>query len=76
MALKVLSSENLKHFMTIKTCLVECTILSMNLESVGVSAMAQTEMLKILTDCIFVDKLPNPVLQDGTDKLEEIVFLP
>jgi hypothetical protein len=68
----MLTPDNLQNFMTIKTSLVEITILMMNLGW----HEAQEEMLKILTQGIFVEKLTNPVLQKGTDRLEEIVFLP
>ena len=68
----MLSQDDLKHFMTIKSSLVESTILMMNLGWVE----AEPEMLKILSEGIFVDKLANPVLQKGTDRLEEIVFMP
>ena len=44
--------------MTIKTSLVEITILMMNLGW----REAQEEMLKILTQGIFVEKLENSVL--------------
>ena len=72
LAFKMLSPDNLQNFMTIKTSLVEITILMMNLGW----REAQEEMLKILTQGIFVEKLENSVLQKGTERLEEIVFLP
>ena len=72
LALKMLSPDDLKHFMTIKTSLVEATILMMNL---GWREPEQS-LLSILTQGIFIDKLPSPALQKGTDKLEEIVFMP
>ena len=37
---------------------------------------AEAEMNKILSQGIFVDKLSSPVLQIGTDRLEELVFMP
>lgn len=58
--------------MSIKGSLVESTILMMNLGWLE----AEAEMLKILTEGIFVEKLASPVLQKGTDRLEEIVFMP
>ena len=58
LAIKMLSQDDLKHFMTIKTNLVESTILMMNLGWVE----AESEMLKILQQGIFIEKLPNEVL--------------
>ena len=72
LAFKMLSPEDLKHFMTIKSTLLETTILMMNLGWIE----AENELHKILTQGIFIDKLTNPVLQKGTDILEEIVFMP
>lgn len=66
LALKMLSPDDLKQFMSIKLCLLESTIFWMNLGA----EEAQQEMLSILTKGIFVDKLASPVLQAATDKLE------
>lgn len=54
----MLSPEDLSHFMALKSCLLESTILAMNLGWVE----AEPEMLKILTQGIFVEKLASPVL--------------
>lgn len=54
----MLSSDVLKSFMTIKSSLVESTILMMNLGWTE----AEAEMNKILSQGIFVDLLSSPVL--------------
>lgn len=72
LALKMLSPEDLKQFMAIKTSLLDATILMINLGWTD----AEPELQLILTQGIFVDKLASPVLQKGTDRLEEIVFRP
>lgn len=54
----MLSAEDLKHFMAIKTSLCESTILMMNLGWTE----AEPEMIKILTQGIFVEKLASAVL--------------
>ena len=72
LALKMLSADDLKQFMSIKTSLLDATILMINLGWTD----AEPELQLILTQGIFVDKLASPVLQQGTDRLEEIVFRP
>ena len=54
----MLTPDDLKHFMTIKTSLLEATILMMNL---GWQQPEQS-LLSILTQGIFVDKLASPAL--------------
>lgn len=72
LALKMLSPDDLKQFMAIKTSLLDSTILMVNLGWTD----AEPELELLLTQGIFVDKLANAVLQKGTDRLEEIVFRP
>mmetsp|Transcript_117 Transcript_117/g.173 ORF Transcript_117/g.173 Transcript_117/m.173 type:complete len:165 (+) Transcript_117:2131-2625(+) len=72
LALKMLSADDLKQFMTIKTALLDATVLMINLGWTD----AEPELQLILTQGIFVDKLASAALQKGTDRLEEIVFGP
>ena len=72
LALKMLSPDDLKQFMAIKTSLLDSTILMVNLGWTD----AELELELLLTQGIFVEKLANAILQKGTERLEEIVFRP
>ena len=66
----MLSKEDLENFATIKTCLVECTVLSVNLGWDSITA----EFNKMLSDAILVPQKENT--EHTQEALEQITFLP
>lgn len=66
----MLSKQDLENFATIKTCLVECAVLSVNLGWDSITA----EFNKMLSDAILVPQNENT--ESAHESLEQITFLP